>query len=94
MVVAVEVAHHDDPAKHGHMLEDGGGELSTNSVPEDVHTIGSCNVEGLIQVLCFVVEGPVVVEVRLDPGGLLSITSVAQDSQAKVPKLKRTLKPS
>ena len=37
VVVAVEVADHDDPAKHCHVLQDCGRELSPHTVPEDVH---------------------------------------------------------
>ena len=94
MVVAVEVADHDDSAEHGHVLEDCGGELTSNSVPEDVDTVRGCDVEGLVDVLGLVVEGPVVVEVRLDPRRLLSVPSVAQNSQAENSTLKSSLKPN
>ena len=89
MVVAGEVAHHDDPAEHGHVLEDGGGELTTNSIEEDVDTIGGGDVEGLVDVLSLVVEGPVIVEVRLYPRCLLSVPRVAQDSQAENSTLRK-----
>ena len=81
MVVAGEVAHHDDPAEHGHVLEDGGGELTADSIEEDVDTIGGGDVEGLVDVLSLVVEGPVQVEVCLDPGRLVSVSGVSQDPQ-------------
>ena len=41
------------------------------------------NVESLVKVLGFVIERPVVVEVSLDPGCLLAVSSVAKDPQTE-----------
>lgn len=91
LVVAGEVAHHDHPAEHGHVLEHSGGELTTNTVEENVDSIGGGNVEGLVDVLGLVVEGPVQVEVCLDPGGFLTISSVSQDPEPQDSAVKITL---
>ena len=91
LVVAGEVAHHDDPAEHGHVLEDGGGELTANTIEEDVDSIRGRDVEGLVDVLGLVVECPVKVEVRLDPGSFLSISGVSQDPQSQDSAVKMTL---
>ena len=42
------------------------------------HSIGSGDVEGLVEVLGFVVESPVEAQVSLDPGGFLSTASIGQ----------------
>ena len=81
MVVAGEVAHHDDPAEHGHVLEDGGGELTADTIEEDVDTVRGGYVEGLVDILGLVVESPVQVEVGLDPGGLVSVSGVSEDPE-------------
>ena len=73
------------------MLEDCSGELTTNTVEEDVDTIGGRDVEGLVDVLGLVVERPVKVEVCLDPGGFLSISGVSQDPQSQDSAVKMTL---
>ena len=77
MVVAGEVAHHDDPAEHGHVLEDGGGELASNTIEKNVDTIWGSNVKCLVDILSLVVKSPVQIEVRLDPGGFVSVSCVA-----------------
>ena len=73
------------------MLEHCGGELTTNTVEENVDSIGGGNVEGLVDVLGLVVEGPVQVEVCLDPGGFLTISSVSQDPEPQDSAVKMTL---
>ena len=83
LVVAGDVAHHDHPPEHPHVLHHRGGEAAPHPVPEDVHAIRGGNVESLIKVLGFVVERPVVVEVSLDPRCLLAVSSVAQDPQTE-----------
>ena len=83
LVVAGDVAHHDHAPEHAHVLHHGGGEAAPHPVPEDVHTVGCGDVERLVEVLGLVVERPVVVEVSLDPRGLLAVSSVAQDPQTQ-----------
>ena len=92
LVVAGEVAHHDDPPEHGHVLEDRGRELTSNTVEENVDTIGGRDVEGLVDVLSLVVERPIKVEVCLDPGSFLSISGVSQDPQSQDSAVKMTLR--
>ena len=56
-----DVAHHDHSPEHAHVLEHRGGEAAPDPVPEYVHTVRGGDVEGLVEVLSLVVEGPVIV---------------------------------
>ena len=73
------------------MLEDGGGELASNTIEKNVDTIWGSNVKCLVDILSLVVESPVQIEVRLDPGGFVSVSCVAQDPQPQYSALKITL---